>query len=351
MDAFYASVEQRDFPELRGKPIIVGGTSRQRGVVATASYEARKFGIRSAMPTAKAVKLCPSVILQKARFSVYKDVSDQIRNIFYEYTDLVEPMSLDEAYLDVSSHPLPATQIASEIKEKIKQQTGLTASAGVAPSKMVAKIASDMQKPNGLTVVAPERVFTFMQPLALKKIPGIGPVTNSRLADQGYIFCHDIISEDAKILERKFGQKQAQWLIRKAQGIDRSVICRGRERKSVGHERTYSDDIIDREIIDQSLENLIAQGIERLRKTQLLAKTINLKVKYHDFSVSNRSLTLEHPTCDEGITHEAITILLKKTKVGKKAVRLLGVSFSNLSRHDGIVKKGIQKPLFPMEMH
>ena len=155
----------------------------------------------------------------KARFSVYKDVSDQIRNIFYEYTDLVEPMSLDEAYLDVSSHPLPATQIASEIKEKIKQQTGLTASAGVAPSKMVAKIASDMQKPNGLTVVAPERVFTFMQPLALKKIPGIGPVTNSRLADQGYIFCHDIISEDAKILERKFGQKQAQWLIRKAQEL------------------------------------------------------------------------------------------------------------------------------------
>ena len=159
------------------------------------------------MPTAKAVKLCPSVILQKARFSIYKEVSEQIRGIFAEYTNLVEPMSLDEAYLDVTTHPLSATQIAFEIKEKIKERTGLTASAGVAPSKMVAKIASDIKKPDGLTVIPPNKVFAFMQPLALKKIPGIGPVTNTRLADQGYIFCHDINSEDPKILERKFGQK------------------------------------------------------------------------------------------------------------------------------------------------
>ena len=318
MDAFYASVEQRDFPELKGKPVIVGGTSRQRGVVAAASYEARKFGVRSAMPTAKAVKLCPSVILQKARFEVYKEVSDQIREIFKQYTSLIEPLSLDEAYLDVSHSKLSATQIAIEIRQKIKETTKLTASAGVGPSKMIAKIASDIKKPDGLTVVPPDKVFAFMQPLALKKIPGVGPVSAGKLSEQGYLFCHDITSEDAKLLERKFGSKQANWLIRKASGIDNSLISRDRQRKSIGHERTYFDDVTDASVIKESLLKLVRQGLSRMKEKSLMAKTVNLKVKYHDFSISNRSLTFEHPSASEELVMEALEILSRKLNYRKK---------------------------------
>ena len=349
MDAFYASVEQRDFPELKGKPIIVGGKSKDRGVVATASYEARKFGIKSAMPTAKAFKLCPSLIQQETRFEVYKQVSETIRSIFEQYTKLIEPLSLDEAFLDVTNHELSASQIAMEIREKIYQKTKLTASAGVGPSKLIAKIASDIRKPNGLTVVPAEKVFAFMQPLPLKRIPGIGPVSAKSLNNQGYIFCHDISSEDIAILENKFGEKRAHWLKRKASGLDNSSISQRSERKSIGHERTYNEDVISLDTINTSLSHLVDRGIERLKKSNMTTKTVTLKVKYHDFSVSNRSLTVEHPSANKELIMEALDILVRKTKLGKKPIRLLGVSFSNLSSYKKGTGPHMQRPLFPME--
>ncbi len=338
MDAFYASVEQRDKPALRGQPVVVGGQPDQRGVVAAASYEARAFGIRSAMSMARAVRLCPSVIIVPPDFGRYQAASSAVFALFREVTPLVEPLSLDEAYLDVTDNawqePL-ATTVARRLKERIRSETQLTASAGVAPNKFLAKIASGWKKPDGLTVIAPDRIEPFLQQLPVDALWGVGPVTAQKLRAHGIERLVDVRSADPDSLRRAVGGL-AEWLQQLARGIDDRPVVPNRESKSSGSENTYPEDLTDLAIIRQEIREMAAHAVGWLSRKSLLARTVTIKVRYADFTTVTRSHTAP-PTRDaEGIAARAVELLVR-TDAGRRPVRLLGVSVHNFCSDESLV--------------
>jgi len=335
MDAFYAAVEVLDAPELRGKPVIVGG-SKERGVVSSASYEARKFGVHSAQPIATAARLCPQGVFLPVRMWRYQEVSQHIFRIFQGFSPLVEPLSMDEAFLDVTgSTRLFGTpeEIARKIKEQVVEETGLTVSAGVAPSKFVAKIASDMQKPDGLTVVPEGKVKAFLEPLPIEKLWGVGKATRKTLANLGVKTIGDLGLLSSKLLMKKLG-KQGLHLYLLAKGVDQREVEPEREVKSIGHEDTYPMDISDLGEARKQLLSLANRVAKRLRRYGFVGRTVTLKVKYFDFVQITRSITLGEPTDDSRKIFQTCCDLLGKTEVGKRPVRLLGISLSQLSDSD-----------------
>lgn len=345
MDAFFASVEQRDNPELRGKPIAVGGSSA-RGVVAAASYEARKYGIKSAMPSVTAARLCPDLIFVKPRFEAYKEVSMQIREVFYEFTDLVEPLSLDEAYLDVTQNKKKmesAVAVAKEIKVLIKQRTGLTASAGISYNKFLAKIASDVKKPNGIYLVHPERAEAFIEKLPIEKFFGIGKVTAKKMHQLGIITGKDLKNFSEEQLIQNFG-KSGRHYHQIANGIDERQVNPKRIRKSVGVESTYERDLSSLEEVRNELSELLENAVYRLRKNQRKAKTLSIKIKFSDFKQITRSKS-SLDWLEENQLMSIIDDLLNN--IGKEdfEIRLLGVSFSNLDHQEEKLRAGHQLTL------
>src|SRR5262245_57143494 len=291
MDAFYASVEQRDNPQLRGKPVAVGGDPNRRGVVAAASYEARTFGVRSAIPMARAVRLCPHLVVVHPDFRKYQAVSREVFEIFRSVTPLVEPMSLDEAYLDVTENAWGEALgkvVAQRIKAAIKEKTGLTASAGVAPNKFLAKIASAWKKPDGLTVIAPERVERFLQTLPVDALWGVGPVTAARLHERGITRLVDVRIADETMLREAVGSS-AEWLRQLADGVDDREVQQDRETKSSGSEITYSQDLTDILEIRQEVDEMARDAARWLERKQLLCRTVTIKVRYQDFTTITRS--------------------------------------------------------------
>jgi len=332
MDAFYASVEQRDKPHLRGSPVVVGGDPEHRGVVAAASYEARRFGVRSAMPMARAVRLCPALVIVRPDFSRYKAVSQQVFSIFRSVTPLVEPLSLDEAYLDVTENAwgeLLGQSVAQRIKREIKEKTGLTASAGVAPNKFLAKIASGWKKPDGLTVIAPERVEQFLHKLPVDALWGVGPVTAQRLRERGIERLVDVRAVDPNVLRDAVGSG-ADWLRQLADGIDDRPVEPHHDPKSAGTENTFSQDLTDIAEIRHEVDEMARDGAAWLERQGLTCRTVTLKVRYSDFTTITRSHSRAAPTRDaDDIAARAIA-LLDRTEAGQRPVRLLGVSVHNL---------------------
>ena len=333
MDAFYAAVEQRDRPELRNRPIIVGGDPGGRGVVATCSYEARKFGIHSAMSCARAYRLCPQALFVRPRFEVYRQVSRQVRAIFSSYTDLVEPLSLDEAYLDVTDNKAnirSATWLAEEIRRRIRHETGLTASAGVSYNKFLAKLASDVNKPDGLTVVTPESADAFIAKLPVRRFHGVGRVTERKMHRLGIQTGADLRQCSLTELTRHFG-KSGRYYFDIARGHDQRPVLANRVRKSLGKETTLEQDVADIGQMLTIMGALAERVAALLRSRQTGGFTLTLKVKYADFQTVTRSITREIPLeQDEDILQQAER-LLGKTAAGSKAVRLLGISVSNLT--------------------
>jgi DNA polymerase-4 len=332
MDAFYASVEQRDQPSLRGKPVAVGGQPDRRGVVAAASYEARAFGVRSAMSMSKAVRLCPTLVIVPPDFSRYRAASNAIFAIFREVTPLVEPLSLDEAYLDVTEnawHEPLASNVARRLKGRIREDTGLTASAGVAPNKFLAKIASGWKKPDGLTVISPERIEPFLQQLPVDALWGVGPVTARKLRARGIERLVDVRAFEAAALRATVGSL-AEWLQQLASGVDDRPVVPNRETKSSGSECTYPEDLTDPKAIEKEITGMAQDAAGWLARRQLVTRTVTIKVRYSDFTTVTRSHTAP-PTRDAASLVARAVQLLDRTDTGHRPVRLLGVSVHNLS--------------------
>ncbi|MFZ5802414.1 MAG: DNA polymerase IV [Candidatus Omnitrophota bacterium] len=338
MDAFFAAVEQEDRPEYRGKPVVVGGSPESRGVVSTASYEARRYGIHSAMPSAQAKRLCPNAIFLRPRFQRYEEISRTVMAILKQHTDLVEPASLDEAYLDVTRHKLgieDPVMIASTIKQTIRAVTRLTASAGVAPNKFLAKIASDIKKPDGLTVVRPGEEIVFLEPLPVRKIPGVGPVTEKDLAKLGVWTCGDLQRVGEAKLREVFG-KSGYALYRCSLGLDESPVDPFWEPKQYSVEETFEKDTRDRDWMEALLEKFAHQVMEGVEADTKTGRTVVLKVKYHDFEQITRSKTLPKPVQGwEELYQIACRLLRTKTRAGEKPVRLLGLGLSGLKKEEG----------------
>lgn len=331
MDAFYASVEVLDRPALRGKPVIVGGPIH-RGVVSAASYEARKFGVHSGQPMATAVRLCPHGVILPVRMKRYKEVSDQIFEIFHRYTPLVEPLSLDEAFLDVTDSLKlfgPAESIALRIKKEVLHEVGLTVSAGVGPSKLVAKIASDLNKPDGLTVVPQGKVREFLDPLPIEKLWGVGRVTQKDLSLLKVRTIGDLSRLPKDLLRRRFGLQGLQ-LYFLSRGMDDREVQPERAVKSLGREETFPQDITDKNRAFKALLDLSQRVARRLRRHGKMGRTVTLKVTYDDFTPITRSLTLKLPTDDNRKIYQATRELLEKTEAGKRPIRLLGLYLSQL---------------------
>jgi DNA polymerase-4 len=331
MDAFYASVEQRDRPELKGLPVAVGGSPGARGVVAAASYEARVFGVRSAMPMARAVRLCPELSIVRPDFKKYRSASREVFAIFRTVTPLVEPLSLDEAYLDVTENawgePLGVT-VATRIKAQIHAETGLTASAGVAPNKFLAKIASAWRKPDGLTVIAPERVEAFLQKLPVDALWGVGPVTAKRLRRNGIERLVNVRTADPAVLRSAVGS-MTDWLIKLSHGQDDRRVQPNRPSKSSSSERTYADDLTDPTHIQDEIDGMARRNADWLARQPRWARTVTIKVRYDDFTTITRSDT-RPPTNDADDIARRAVALLDKTDAGSRPVRLLGAGVSNL---------------------
>jgi DNA polymerase-4 len=342
MDAFYASVEQRDNPALRGKPVAVGGDPSERGVVAAASYEARKFGVRSAIPMSRAVRLCPSLVIVRPDFQKYRSVSQQVFNIFREVTPLVEGLSLDEAYLDVTDNtfnePL-GMNVARRIKDRITEVTHLTASAGVAPNKFLAKIASGWKKPDGLTVVAPERIEKFLQGLPVDALWGVGPVTAARLKEHGIEKLVDVRARPVEELSAIVGT-HAEWLIELAHGRDDRAVEPNRPAKSAGSEETYAADLSSIAEIRGEIDQLARGVAEWLGRKGKSARTVTIKVRYSDFTTITRSQSVPEPTADADQIAARALKLLDKTEAGHRPVRLLGVSVHNFGDADSEEPEG-----------
>jgi DNA polymerase-4 len=331
MDAFYASVEQMDNPDLKGKPLAVGG-NEIRGVVSAASYEARKFGVRSAMSGAQARRNCPDLIFVPPRFDRYREISKKIQKIFYEYTDLVEPLSLDEAYLDVTQNKKgnpSATLIAQEIRKRIFEEVGLTASAGISANKFVAKIASDYNKPNGQKTINPEEIEAFLEALDIKKFYGIGKVTTEKMYQHGIFTGKDLKRKTSEYLEKHFGKSGTQYynIVR---GIHNSEVKPNRTTKSVAAEHTFDTNLTSEIFMAERLERIAAELEKRLQKHKIAGKTITLKIKYSDFTQQTRSKTLPYFVSDKGIIFETVKELLYQERM-KDSVRLLGISLANLN--------------------
>ena len=331
MDAFYASVEQRDDPSLRGKPLAVGGSPASRGVVAACSYEARKFGVRSAIPMARAVRLCPELLIVRPDFARYRTASQQVMAILRECTPLVEPLSLDEAYLDVTENlwgePL-ASAVARRLKGKILEETGLTASAGVAPNKFLAKIASGWRKPDGLTVIAPERVESFLQELPVEALWGVGPVTAKKLRALGIQRLVDVRDFDGIALQKTVGSLAA-WLKQLSHGNDPREVKPDRPWKSISAETTYVTDLEDLRQMKAELEMLSKRVVNSLQKKNLLARTVTIKVRFDDFTTVTRSHSAEPTRAAEAFASRAAA-LLDRTDAARRRVRLLGVGAHGL---------------------
>ncbi len=355
MDAFYASVEQRDNPELRGRPVAVGGSPDARGVVAAASYEARAFGVRSAIPMSRAVRLCPALVIVRPDFQKYRQVSQEIFAMYRAVTPLVEPLSLDEAYLDVTENhwqePLGVT-VARRLKADIRAATGLTVSAGVAPNKFLAKIASGWQKPDGLTVIAPERMERFLRALPVDALWGVGPVTARKLAEHGVRTLLDVRAIDVEVLRGHVGSL-ADWLKDLAAGRDDRPVQPDRAAKSSGSECTYDTDLTRPEEIRREITEMAGECAAWLEKRQLFARTVTIKVRYDDFETITRSHSAM-PTRDGGdVTRRALD-LLRKTETDTRPVRLLGVSVHNLTDSDtppapARGRRGAALPRLPFE--
>jgi DNA polymerase-4 len=332
MDAFYASVEQRDRAELRGRPIAVGGDPAGRGVVCAASYEARAFGVRSAMAMARAVRLCPELIVVPPDFPRYRAVSAQVFAIFRRATPLVEPLSLDEAYLDVTENlwyePL-AVDVARRIKAAIRQETGLSASAGVAPNKFVAKIASGWRKPDGLTVIAPDRIEAFLRQLPVDALWGVGPVTARKLRQLGIVRLVDIRDADQARLREVVGH-QTDWLRQVAWGHDPRAVEPDRPRKSVGSETTFATDLTSLDDVRREVVTLAGHCADWLTRHRTQARTVTLKVRYDDFTTITRSASEPTPTAEPSAIVDRAVGLIARTAAGRRAIRLLGVSVHNL---------------------
>ncbi len=346
MDAFYASVEQRDFPEYRGKPLIVGGDPQKRGVVAAASYEVRKYGVHSAMPSARAARLCPHAIFVKPRFEVYREVSHQIREVFFDFTDLVEPLSLDEAYLDVTEnhfHCPSATLIAREIKKRIKQKTDLVASAGVSINKFLAKVASDLDKPDGLAVITPDEVEEFLEDLEIGEFHGIGEATERKMKKMGIDTGRDLKALSEYELVEAFG-KAGRHYYRIVRGIDPREVKTHRIRKSIGKENTFNQDIDDISWLKQYLETQSQKVAERAQRLDAAGKTVTLKLRYADFETITRSSTFAGYLDQAEELAEVAKNLVEETEAGARSVRLVGVTLSNLNLQEERV--GIQLDLF-----
>ncbi|MEE4349143.1 MAG: DNA polymerase IV [Pacificimonas sp.] len=329
MDAFFASVEQRDRPELRGKPVAVGG-SKARGVVAAASYEARAFGVRSAMPSVTAARLCPDLTFVKSRFDVYREVSGQIRAIFQRYTDLIEPLSLDEAFLDVSHQDRPATAIAQEIRAAIRTETELTASAGVSYNKFIAKVASDQNKPDGICVVRPGEGAAFVAALPIRRFRGVGPVMAKKMERLGIQTGADLAAKPMAFLQEVFG-KSAGYYYSAARGIDDRPVRSSRVRKSIGAERTFSEDLQAEDELMAALARIEDAVWERIEKHEAAGRTVTLKVKFADFQQITRAASFAVPVADREAFVAAGRALLRRELPVPKGVRLLGLTLSALS--------------------
>jgi DNA polymerase-4 len=342
MDAFYASVEQRDRPELRGRPVAVGGSPESRGVVAAASYEARKFGVRSAIPMSRAVRLCPALAIVRPDFQKYRAVSQQVFAIFREVTPLVEGLSLDEAYLDVTENAWGealGVNVAKRIKQRIQNETGLTASAGVAPNKFLAKIASAWRKPDGLTVIAPERVPSFLEKLEVDALWGVGPVTANRLRERGIHRLVDVRSADPEVLRAAVGS-MAEWLLQLAAGEDDRPVQPHRPSKSSSSECTYAQDLTDLNQIREEVAVMARDNVEWLREKGLLARTVTIKVRYDDFTTITRSQS-QPPTDDADEIAARAVRLLDKTDVATRPVRLLGAGVHNFVTQEEMAARGL----------
>ncbi len=332
MDAYYAAIEQRDNPEYRGKPLIVGGMPNSRGVVATCSYEARKFGIHSGMSSKIAYYKCPQAIFALPHFEVYTQVSEQIRGIFYEYTDLVEPLSLDEAFMDVTVNKKNiqyATQIAKEIRARIFQVTGLTASAGVSYNKFLAKVASDFRKPDGLTVIIPEKAEQFIEALPIRKFFGVGKVTEKRMQELGIFTGADLKKWDRTKLAEHFGS-MADYFYEIARGIDERPVDNNWIRQSYGREETFEEDISDLEQLRQTFSRLTEDIVRYLNEENTKGKTIKIKVRYDNFETISKQKSLDEAVSDQETILQTAYQLLAKTAAGERKVRLLGVAVTNL---------------------
>lgn len=331
MDAFYASVEQLDNPGLKGKPLAVGG-SEKRGVVSAASYEARKFGVRSAMSGIQAKRNCPELIFVKPRFERYQEISKKIRKIFFDYTDLVEPLSLDEAYLDVTENKKgnpSASLIAKEIRQRIFDEVGLTASAGISINKFVAKIASDFNKPNGQKTVNPEDVLSFLEVLDIRKFHGVGKVTAEKMYQLGIFTGTDLKSKTIDYLDEHFG-KSGRYYYYIVRGIHNSEVKPNRIRKSLAAERTFNENLSSEIFMMEKLDKIAKEVSKRLEKSKVAGKTVTLKIKYSDFTLQTRSKTLPYFISDKDVILETAKDLLFQEKMNN-SVRLLGISMSNLN--------------------
>jgi DNA polymerase IV len=342
MDAFYASVEQRDRPELRGKPVAVGGPPESRGVVAAASYEARKFGVRSAIPMSRAIRLCPHLTIVPTDFTKYRTASQQVFAIFREVTPLVEGLSLDEAYLDVTENawgePL-GVSVARRVKARILEETGLTASAGVAPNKFLAKIASAWRKPDGLTVIAPERVESFLQQLPVDALWGVGPVTAARLREHGIARLVDVRTAQPEVLRSAVGS-MTEWLQQLAAGEDDRPVEPNRPSKSSSSECTYAADLTSIEQMRGEIAEMAGDNARWLRKQGLLARTVTIKVRYDDFTTVTRSHSTVPTDNEQDIVRRAVA-LLDKTDAHARPVRLLGAGVQNLMSVEDLTRTGV----------
>ncbi len=349
MDAFFASVEQRDFPELRGKPVIVGGKPGSRGVVAACSYEARKFGVHSAMPCAQAAKLCKAAIFVPHRFDAYREASAQIHKVFKSYTQDIEPLSLDEAYLDVTEKAAEvgsATEVAKRIKSDIKTATELTASAGVSFNKFLAKIASDMDKPDGLFVIRPDAAQAFIEQLEIRKFFGVGKVTEQKMHKLGIYTGADLKALSKAQLQDYFG-RSGEYYHNIARGIDERPVRAHRVRKSIGAETTFDQNLLDKALIWQRLVTLSERVGGSLQSKRKQALTVTLKVKYADFTLNTRSKTGVDRIATQAEILAVLPELLQKTEVGQRPIRLIGVSVSKLSdkdSDDGVINIDASRP-------
>ena len=332
MDAFFASVEQRDNPALKGKPVIVGGKPGSRGVVAACSYEARKFGVHSAMPSSRAAKLCKEAIFVPPRFDAYREASSLIHKVFHDYADKIEPLSLDEAYLDVTecaSKLGSATAVAEKIKMQIKANVNLTASAGVSYNKFLAKIASDMDKPDGLYVIRPENAEAFIEQLEIRKFFGVGKVTEKKMHALSIYTGADLKALNLSELQTYFG-KSGSYFYNIARGVDDRPVRPHRIRKSIGCETTFVNNVLDKKEVWNKLKSLAERLEKTLDKKQLSARTITLKVKYSDFQLITRSKTVDRMIETKQQILELLPGLLRKTEVGVQPIRLIGLSVSKL---------------------
>jgi DNA polymerase-4 len=342
MDAFYASVEQRDDPTLKGKPVAVGYPEK-RGVVAAASYEARKFGVRSALPSTTALRKCPELIFRPPRFEVYKAVSRQIHDIFADYTPLIEPLSLDEAYLDVTSNLrgiATASETAREIRARILEETGLTASAGISYCKFIAKLASDFNKPNGQTVVRPDQGETFVEALPVTKFHGVGPVTAARMHGLGIQTGADLKRQSLAFLQTHFG-KSGPWYYEIARGRDERPVRPDRERKSSGSETTFAADLTEPEAIEAGVLAMADDVWAWCERTGGRGRTVTVKIKWADFRQSTRSQSFSSPVNSRAMLHEASLGLIRSVYPPPKGIRLVGVTLSNLVAGEPAAAEGL----------